>query len=173
MTVSRASLAELGKGVNCPMKPDYAERARRLRAKHDLRHRRIAGAHRKRIAHECIERAVVTTGNTGNRKAYRFDYIFWEAPIDPVTSNPIGVAGLSRGFLLYTNRTRPVTSTSIDLLPKRGDATRRQHSRSAQLRGLRPEPSGSRRQRSEFPVPHRRDPMGPCRRFLEQVGIWV
>ncbi len=66
---------------------------------------------------EIIPNPSVTTGNVGNHKADRFDYIFWEAPIDPVTSNPIGVAGLTRGFLLYTNRTHPATSTSIDLLP--------------------------------------------------------
>jgi hypothetical protein len=66
---------------------------------------------------EVIPNPAVTSGNVGNRKADRFDYIFWEAPIDPVTSKPIGVAGLARGFLLYTNRTHPVTGTSLDLLP--------------------------------------------------------
>ncbi len=59
----------------------------------------------------------VTSGNVGNGKADRFDYIFWEAPIDPVSSTPIGIAGLAHGFLLYTSRTHPATSTSIDLLP--------------------------------------------------------
>jgi hypothetical protein len=66
---------------------------------------------------DVIPNPSVTSGNVGNGKADRFDYIFWEAPIDPISANPIGIAGLSRGFLLYTNRTHPVTSTSIDLLP--------------------------------------------------------
>jgi hypothetical protein len=66
---------------------------------------------------EVIPNPTVTSGNVGNRKADRFDYIFWEAPIDATTSTPIGIAGLAHGFLLYTNRTHPATSTSIDLLP--------------------------------------------------------
>jgi hypothetical protein len=69
---------------------------------------------------EVIPNPAVTSGNVGNGKADRYDYIFWEAPIDPVTAEPIGVAGLARGFLLYTNRTRPVTMTSLDLLPNGG-----------------------------------------------------
>src|SRR5262249_41182528 len=37
----------------------------------------------------------------------RTDHIFWQAPIDVVTGNtPTGIAGLNRGFLLYTNRLR-------------------------------------------------------------------
>jgi hypothetical protein len=64
-----------------------------------------------------IPSPTVTSGNFGNGKANRFDYIFWEAPIDAVSSTPIGIAGLTHGFLLYTNRTHPTTSTSIDLLP--------------------------------------------------------
>jgi len=67
-----------------------------------------------------IPNPAVTSGNVGNGKADRYDYIFWEAPIDPVTAEPIGVAGLARGFLLYTNRTRPGTMTSLDLLPNGG-----------------------------------------------------
>jgi hypothetical protein len=69
---------------------------------------------------EVIPNPAVTSGNVGNGKADRYDYIFWEAPIDPVTAEPIGVAGLARGFLLYTNRTRPGTMTSLDLLPNGG-----------------------------------------------------
>ena len=69
---------------------------------------------------EVIPNPAVTSGNVGNGKADRFDYIFWEAPIDPVTSTPIGIAGLARGFLLYTNRTHPVTGLSIDSLPNGG-----------------------------------------------------
>ena len=66
---------------------------------------------------EVIPSPSVTSGNVGNGKADRYDYIFWEAPIDPVSSKPIGIAGLTHGFLLYTNRTRPTTGTSVDLLP--------------------------------------------------------
>ncbi|HEY1851900.1 MAG TPA: hypothetical protein VGG60_12805 [Candidatus Binataceae bacterium] len=66
---------------------------------------------------EVIPSPSVTSGNVGNGKADRYDYIFWEAPIDPVSSKPIGIAGLTHGFLLYTNRTHPTTGTSVDLLP--------------------------------------------------------
>src|SRR5262249_10245295 len=39
----------------------------------------------------------------------RTDHIFWQAPIDIITGNtPTGIAGLNRGFLLYTNRPRAV-----------------------------------------------------------------
>jgi hypothetical protein len=48
----------------------------------------------------------ISGGNQGNGVANRFDYIFWQAPLDPVNNTPVGVAGLSRGFLLYLNRTR-------------------------------------------------------------------
>jgi len=37
----------------------------------------------------------------------RADHIFWIAPVDIITGNtPTGIAGLNRGFLLYTNRLR-------------------------------------------------------------------
>lgn len=48
----------------------------------------------------------ISGGNQGNGVANRFDYIYWQAPLDPATNTPIGVAGLARGFLLYLNRTR-------------------------------------------------------------------
>jgi len=48
-------------------------------------------------------------GNVGDGLSTRTDHIFWQAPIDIVTGNtPTGIAGLNRGFLLYTNRTRTV-----------------------------------------------------------------
>jgi hypothetical protein len=50
-------------------------------------------------------------GNQGNGVANRFDYIYWQAPLDPVTNTPTGIAGLSHGFLLYLNRTRTANNT--------------------------------------------------------------
>ena len=50
-------------------------------------------------------------GNQGNGVADRFDYIYWQAPLDPVTNTPTGIAGLSHGFLLYLNRTRTADNT--------------------------------------------------------------
>lgn len=43
-------------------------------------------------------------GNVGDGDSDRFDHIFWQAPRDPVTLMPTGIAGLARGFLRYTNR---------------------------------------------------------------------
>ena len=91
---------------------------------------------------EVIPNPAVTSGNVGNGKADRYDYIFWQAPIDPVTSEPIGIAGLARGFLLYTNRTRPVTMTSLDLLPNGGTQAADSTGRTARLGGFRRGPSG-------------------------------
>ncbi len=34
------------------------------------------------------------------------DYVFFQAPVDQVSIAPTGLAGLSRGFLTYLNRTR-------------------------------------------------------------------
>jgi len=50
-------------------------------------------------------------GNQGNGVANRFDYIYWQAPLDPVTQAPTGIAGLAHGFLLYLNRTRTASNT--------------------------------------------------------------
>ena len=50
-------------------------------------------------------------GNKGDGIAGRFDYIYWQAPLDPVTNTPTGIAGLSHGFLLYLNRTRAADNT--------------------------------------------------------------
>ncbi len=45
-------------------------------------------------------------GNTGDGDSDRYDHIFWTAPMDQIGATPAGLAGLSRGFLLYLNRTR-------------------------------------------------------------------
>ncbi len=50
-------------------------------------------------------------GNQGNGVANRFDYIYWQAPLNAVTNTPTGIAGLSHGFLLYLNRTRTADNT--------------------------------------------------------------
>ncbi|HKP13894.1 MAG TPA: hypothetical protein VJZ91_17360, partial [Blastocatellia bacterium] len=49
----------------------------------------------------------ISGGNVGDGDSDRFDHIFWQAPIDQVTLTPTGIAGLSRGFLRYTNRLAP------------------------------------------------------------------
>ncbi len=46
-------------------------------------------------------------GTTGDADSDRFDHIFALAPIDGVSVTPTGLAGLSRGFLRYTNRLAP------------------------------------------------------------------
>jgi Divergent InlB B-repeat domain len=46
-------------------------------------------------------------GNVGDGDSDRFDHIFALAPIDVRTVTPTGLAGLSRGFLRYTNRLAP------------------------------------------------------------------
>jgi hypothetical protein len=53
--------------------------------------------------------------NLGDGDSDRYDHIFWLAPIDPVSLTPTGAAGLSRGFLLYLNRTRNVPSPNPTL----------------------------------------------------------
>ncbi|HKP48277.1 MAG TPA: Calx-beta domain-containing protein [Pyrinomonadaceae bacterium] len=53
-------------------------------------------------------------GNVGDGDSDRFDHIFYQAPNDTVTAQPVGLAGLSRGFLRYTNRlvgTNPAAGT--------------------------------------------------------------
>ncbi|HEY7531445.1 MAG TPA: hypothetical protein VH681_01530, partial [Nitrospiraceae bacterium] len=45
-------------------------------------------------------------GNVGDGDSDRFDHIYYQSPLDTVTITPGGLAGLARGFLLYTNRTR-------------------------------------------------------------------
>jgi hypothetical protein len=58
-------------------------------------------------------------GTVGDGDSDRFDHLFWVAPLDPVTITPLGVAGLSRGFLLYLNRTRNnnALNSTFGLLP--------------------------------------------------------
>ncbi len=46
-------------------------------------------------------------GNVGDGDSDRFDHIYYQAPIDATTVTPAGLAGLSRGFLRYTNRLAP------------------------------------------------------------------
>jgi hypothetical protein len=43
-------------------------------------------------------------GNVGDGDSDRFDHIYYQAPTDPITFKPVGLAGLARGFLRYTNR---------------------------------------------------------------------
>jgi hypothetical protein len=45
--------------------------------------------------------------NTGDGADTRTDHIYWMAPLDIVSATPSGVAGLTRGFLRYTNRLAP------------------------------------------------------------------
>jgi hypothetical protein len=44
--------------------------------------------------------------NTGYGQSDRFDHLYYQAPLDQITVTPIGLSGLTRGFLLYLNRTR-------------------------------------------------------------------
>jgi hypothetical protein len=46
------------------------------------------------------------SNNVGDGQAERFDYLYYQAPIDQVSLTPAGLSGLARGFLLYMNRTR-------------------------------------------------------------------
>jgi hypothetical protein len=52
-----------------------------------------------------------TANNVGDGQSDRFDHIYWQAPIDQITIAPAGIAGLSRGFLMYLNRTRTADHT--------------------------------------------------------------
>jgi hypothetical protein len=56
--------------------------------------------------------------NQGDAVSDRFDHIFWQAPLDPLTVTPVGVAGLARGFLMYLNRTR--ATAQFPTLPNGG-----------------------------------------------------
>jgi len=42
--------------------------------------------------------------NNGDGKSDRYDHIFVQAPLDPISFTPVGLSGLGRGFLLYLNR---------------------------------------------------------------------
>ena len=46
-------------------------------------------------------------GNVGDGDSDRFDHIYSQAPVDPITNTPTGISGLSHGFLRYTNRLAP------------------------------------------------------------------
>ena len=56
---------------------------------------------------DVLDNPPISGGNVGDGDSDRFDHIFWRAPIDQVTLTPTGIAGLSRGFLRYTNRLAP------------------------------------------------------------------
>lgn len=53
----------------------------------------------------------------GDGDSDRFDHIFFQAPQDQVTVTPTGLAGLARGFLLYTNRLRTRNEGTLANLP--------------------------------------------------------
>jgi hypothetical protein len=57
------------------------------------------------------------SSNIGDGVSDRFDHIFWQAPLDELSVAPAGVAGLSRGFLMYLNRTRNNNVNSFVNLP--------------------------------------------------------
>jgi hypothetical protein len=58
--------------------------------------------------------------DVGNGVVNRYDYLFYQAPTDQLSFTPIGLSGLSRGFLLYLNRARTWTENSLDSLPPGG-----------------------------------------------------
>ncbi|HSE21598.1 MAG TPA: Calx-beta domain-containing protein [Pyrinomonadaceae bacterium] len=65
-------------------------------------------------------------GNVGDGDSDRFDHIFSMAPMDGLSGTPTGISGLSRGFLLYTNRTRNRNTGTLANLPNgtvQGDDT--------------------------------------------------
>jgi hypothetical protein len=43
-------------------------------------------------------------GSTPDGDADRYDYLYWQAPVDQLSLTSAGVTGLSRGFLRYLNR---------------------------------------------------------------------
>jgi hypothetical protein len=51
-------------------------------------------------------------GNAGDGDSDRYDHIFWTAPLNQISATPAGISGLSRGFLLYLNRTRNTATFS-------------------------------------------------------------
>ncbi len=55
--------------------------------------------------------------DAGNGMSNRFDHIFYQAPTDQLGFTPVGLSGLARGFLFYTNRPHPTTDSSLDNLP--------------------------------------------------------
>lgn len=56
-------------------------------------------------------------GNVGDGDSDRFDHIYSLAPVDGLSGTPTGLSGLSRGFLLYTNRTRNRNTGTLANLP--------------------------------------------------------
>ncbi|HXI91470.1 MAG TPA: hypothetical protein VNO24_15750, partial [Blastocatellia bacterium] len=53
--------------------------------------------------------------NVGDGDSDRFDHIFWQSPLDQLTVTPAGIAGLSGGFLRYTNRLAPHGIGIVDI----------------------------------------------------------
>ena len=51
-----------------------------------------------------------TIASAGDGQSDRFDHLYFQAPLDQISLTPIGLSGLARGFLLYLNRTRDITS---------------------------------------------------------------
>jgi hypothetical protein len=52
-----------------------------------------------------------TVANVGDGISDRFDHIYYQAPIDTTAVAPAGLAGLTHGFLRYTNRLAPTLIT--------------------------------------------------------------
>lgn len=61
-----------------------------------------------------------TAPNTGDGDSDRFDHLFFQAPPDG-SGMPTGLAGLSRGFLLYINRPWPTPPTGLTVGAPQGD----------------------------------------------------
>ena len=60
-------------------------------------------------------------GNVGDGDSDIFDLTFWKAPFDVVSGVPTGLAGLSRGFLRYLNRTAPIAIADLPNGATQGD----------------------------------------------------
>lgn len=68
----------------------------------------------------------VSSDLVGDGDSDRYDHIFYTAPLDPLTFQPAGITGLSRGFLAYLNRTRNDVTRFLGLpngSPQLDDAT--------------------------------------------------
>ncbi len=63
-------------------------------------------------------------GNAGDGDSDRFDHVFLQAPLDPLSFAPSGLAGIARGFLLYLNRPGPTPQvTNLPIMVQGDDAT--------------------------------------------------
>jgi hypothetical protein len=61
--------------------------------------------------------------NVGNGKSDRIDHLFAQAPLDPVTGTPEGLAGLAHGFLAYLNRPGPNTPANVPTSAQAANST--------------------------------------------------